>query len=176
MPSPAHHTALPSAVAEWALGPPAGGDMAALPRTGPRPLAAPHGRQLWLRMMWVALVVVHLAYGRNPDAKTSGRTCGDSVNVANGCTTGATSSAQRWIMYRRRQAVGDLFPLAKYPTSIAALASKRTTGELGDAGSVSPGPPSAALDARAVHAALRRRSIARLFHRGAKPSSSDGRS
>jgi hypothetical protein len=62
--------------------------------------------------------------------------------------------AQRWIMYRRRQAVGDLF-LGQYPTLIAALASKRTTGELGYAGSVSPGPPSAALDARAVHAALR---------------------
>jgi hypothetical protein len=62
--------------------------------------------------------------------------------------------AQRWITYRRRQAVGDLF-LGQYPTLIAALASKRTTGELGYAGSVSPGPPYAALDARAVRAALR---------------------
>src|SRR5208337_3920801 len=34
--------------------------------------------------------------------------------------------AQRWITYRRRSAVGDLF-LGPYPTLIAALTSKRTS-------------------------------------------------
>jgi len=33
--------------------------------------------------------------------------------------------AQRWITYRRRSAVGDLF-LGPYPALIAALTSKRT--------------------------------------------------
>jgi hypothetical protein len=33
--------------------------------------------------------------------------------------------AQRWITYRRRSAVGDLF-LGPYPAMIAALTSKRT--------------------------------------------------
>jgi len=34
--------------------------------------------------------------------------------------------AQRWITYRRRLAVGDLF-LGPYPAMIAALTSKRTS-------------------------------------------------
>jgi len=34
--------------------------------------------------------------------------------------------AQRWITYRRRLAVGDLF-LGPYPALIAALTSKRTS-------------------------------------------------
>src|ERR1700756_5258010 len=37
---------------------------------------------------------------------------------------------QRWITYRRRLAVGDLF-LGSYPAMIAALISKRATGALG---------------------------------------------
>ena len=38
--------------------------------------------------------------------------------------------AQRWITYRRRLAVGDLF-LGPYPALIPALTSKRTAGQLG---------------------------------------------
>ena len=38
--------------------------------------------------------------------------------------------AQRWITYRRRLAVGDLF-LGPYPAMIAALTSKRTSQGFG---------------------------------------------
>ena len=38
--------------------------------------------------------------------------------------------AQRWITYRRRPAVGDLF-LGPYPALIAALSSKHSAGQLG---------------------------------------------
>jgi hypothetical protein len=41
--------------------------------------------------------------------------------------------AQRWITYRRRSAVGDLF-LGPYPALIAALTSKRTSRGLGSSG------------------------------------------
>jgi hypothetical protein len=39
---------------------------------------------------------------------------------------------QRWITYRRRLAVGDLF-LGPYLALIAALTSKRPAGQLGNA-------------------------------------------
>jgi hypothetical protein len=37
---------------------------------------------------------------------------------------------QRWITYRRRRAVGDLF-LGPYPALIAALSAKHSAGQLG---------------------------------------------
>jgi hypothetical protein len=78
--------------------------------------------------------------------------------------------AQRWITYRRRQALGDLF-LGPYPALIAALASKRATGEFGIRMKqiFSPRPP---LDASVVRAALQaQHSLGTLSSAAAKPCS-----
>ena len=128
----------------------AGSDMAGSPRT-PCPLARPDGGNSAADDAGRALAAAHLDGDPTNNRRKNLRALCQRCHMLH---DQPHHLAQCWITYRRRQAVGDLF-LGQYPTLIVALASKRTTGELGYVGSVSPGPPYAALDARAVRAALR---------------------
>ena len=96
--------------------------------------------------------------------------------------------AQRWITYRRRSAVGDLF-LGSYPALIAALTSKRTVARVAIRGRVASPVPSRRLAFKKSRCAnlllfqAMRRFCARsdpahrpsvLARRGARPASMTG--